>query len=491
MTNRPLTRVLKVLTSPTRLKQAIAARLVPRLNRLLEKLLPPAFHARVIQLETEMAEARLRLMQLEARSHLARVGAMASTSVPTGAPTSVPSVTPAPPSLLIDLRITQIEQRERGIPRYATALALALPEALPGAAIAYLIDPKLPAPDALDSLAERGRIVQGAQAIAELPRLTHYLQSCLFELHKSAEELFPEPLARFKPRLCTIVYDLIPWLYPEHYLTTPYLTQRYRYQLGLLDAMDQLFAISECARQDAIRLAHLQPERVHTIYGGIDPERWPPPNPAATAWPLRIRADQPRSIQLTGPYWLYVGGADFRKNAAGLVQAFAQLMGAARQPGAAPAAMPAPRLVIACNLSRSQQEELYRQGRALGLMPGQDLIITGYVSDSDLGLLYQHAYATVFPSHYEGLGLPVLESYHFGKPALAGDNSALREVTHPKCLFDASDAASIAAAMQRLQQDPALAAQSIAFGRAILARCNWQAAARAVAVAIQVTKSPA
>jgi len=380
-------------------------------------------------------------------------------------------------SVLLDMRITQIAMRERGIPRYASALGLALPEQMPGAQIAYLIDPTAPLPDAIEALRQKGRIVEGSTQINSLPRLTHYLQTCVFELHKNADELFPAELARFKPRLSAIVYDVIPWLYPEHYLTDPYIARRYQYQLGLLGCLDRLFAISESAREDVIRVAQLEPGRVQNIYGGIDQTRWTQTGQLpVTDGPLEIVNDEGKRFSVNRPYWLYVGGADFRKNNSGLVRAFARLKAELSKQDAVPVT-----LVVACALSVLQRDELLRLGKAHGLQPGRDLVITGYISDTLLAHLYRHAFATVFPSHYEGLGLPVLESYHFGVPALASNNSSLREITHPACQFDSNSVTDIADAMLRMHRQPQLRAQSLEFGREVLVQCSWPQAAFKVA----------
>ena len=121
-------------------------------------------------------DIELRLLKLEGALHLARVSGAQTATKPTAAAQRR--------LVLMDMRITQISMRERGIPRYATALALALPEHLAGADIAYLVDPAQPMPDALAALQARGRIVQGAAEIGTLGHVSHYLQSCIFELHK-------------------------------------------------------------------------------------------------------------------------------------------------------------------------------------------------------------------------------------------------------------------------------------------------------------------
>lgn len=246
-------RCFRVLRDRNRFRAAVDARLQPLLQRV----------ARLIGLERlhhEVATSIDRTTQHAAWFHLARVGRQ----------DAIPGRISIRPSVLIDLRITQIGQRERGIPRYALALALALPEALPEGEVSYLVDPDLPLPDCFDQLRSGGQIIYGPEDITRLTSVTHFLQTCVFELHKDAEVLFPVQLARFKPRLTAIAYDLIPCLYPEQYLTTDYLRRRYQYQMQLFGHLDCLFAISACTAEDFVRLCHLQTERVIPIYGGVD-----------------------------------------------------------------------------------------------------------------------------------------------------------------------------------------------------------------------------
>ena len=282
------------------------------------------------------------------------------------------------------------------------------------------------------------------------------------------------------------MYDVIPWLFPEQYLTDDYLRGRYEYQLSLLPYMHQLFAISECARMDTVRAAFLPPERVSNIYGGIDEFRWARAEQALAStgaaegaapggtWTsptvLRIANEAGEPFTVRKPYWLYVGGGDFRKNVEGLVRAFA-LLRRQLSSGNEPA------LLIACALSSEQRGKLSELADTLGLRPGQDVFFTGFVSDATLASCYRNAFATVFPSLYEGLGLPVLESYHFGVPALASDVSSLVEVTAPGCQFSPQTPESIAQAMLRMHQNPELRSESLAFGQKVLATCNWDQAA--------------
>jgi hypothetical protein len=108
-------------------------------------------------------------------------------------------------------------------------------------------------------------------------------------------------------------------------------------------------------------------------------------------------------------------------------------------------------------------------------------VCTGYVSDGDLIQLVRHAEASVFPSFYEGLGLPILESYAFGTPVLGADNSAIRELVLPELLFSAACPHALAAALGRLRADPGLRSRSLDFGAQVLGRIGWPTAARRIA----------
>lgn len=413
----------------------------------------------------------LKIERLEAVAHFHRLRPLRAGDAP---------VTPKRVSLLIDLRITQSEQRERGISRYATALALTLPGLLPPGAVSYLTDPDRPPPTDIEALRCLGRVVNGVADIRTLDSVSHFLQTCLFDLSKPVEALFPLELARYQPKLCAIMYDLIPWLFREQYLASDYVFQRYAYQFSMLWQLDKLYAISDSARQDAIDAVHLPEDRVETIFGGIDETRWSGlPALAESAGEgapgaVVLENRDGERFPLTAPYWVYVGGDDFRKNVEGAIAAFALVKQAL-------ATEIRPQLVIACALQKERRAHLSAYAEERGLVLGEDIVVTGYISDADLVAAYRGAFATVFPSLYEGLGLPIIESYHFNVPALAGDNSSLRELTHPDCRFDSSDPADIARVMVALHRNPALGEASLAYGRNILDRYNWRNAASAIA----------
>ena len=395
------------------------------------------------------------------------------------------------PSLLVDLRVAQTNS-ERGVPRYCQSLVKALARERPGLEIACLIDPDRDPPLLLEQIAPRVRIIEGTSSIADDGRFTHFLQSSAFDERKPVRTLFPAELAAHRPRLGAIVYDLIPWVFPETYLADAGRANDYLRIIPALQRLDRVFTISESVRRDVIAIAGADPSRVVTIYGGLDEERWhaeptsegtptdPDVDPGAPNVPLptmagghrtylRFQNDEGEPFAVAQPFWLYVAGDDFRKNLPRLIEALGLLKRDGR--------LDAP-LVVACSIRPGRRAELLGHAAANGLSPGTDIVFTGYVSDDTLGELFAGCMATVFPSLYEGLGLPVLESYAFGKPALASDSSSLREIVPELCRFDPYSAASISDAMLRLRDDPRVSAASRAYAPQAIALCRWSAAAR-------------
>jgi glycosyltransferase involved in cell wall biosynthesis len=355
--------------------------------------------------------------------------------------------------LMVDLRVAQV-YRERGVPRYAQKLAIELARQRPDIRFSWLIEDG-DAPLLKRSLAQYGQFVR-ADEILLLPRITHYLQSCMFDRSREAAVLFPRSLAIHQPLLAAIVYDMIPWVLPHLYLRDPSVSYAYMRAAECLPVLDQLFAISDCSCVDAVAFG-CDRERVGTIYGGWDPDRF---NTTPVAAPT-----------LPASYWLYIGGDDPRKNIAGLFQAFAKVR--QRMPDA-------PALVVVCDLTPDRRLELLIQAKVVGL-DVDGLVLTGYVPDGAMRAIIEGARATIFPSLYEGLGLPVLEGYQYGRAALVADNSALKELAPPVCRFDASRPEAIAEAVLRFERDPTIAKASLNYAARSLPKYSWKAAAHRVA----------
>jgi glycosyltransferase involved in cell wall biosynthesis len=235
---------------------------------------------------------------------------------------------------------------------------------------------------------------------------------------------------------------------------------------GLFDAAtyaDHLVAISAASR-DAFRrwFPHVPGERVSVVYPAARPSIAVPPPPEA------IRAVL-RTFDLEeDAFWLAVGTIEPRKNYAGLLDAYAQL--AAESPHTTQP------LIIAGQpgwIEASLQPRIER----LGL--GRRVRCLGFVPDADLAALYRACFAFVYPSLYEGFGLPVVEALACGAAVVAMRSTSLPEVAGGSAiLVDPTSPAGLLDAMRTLVSDAARRTALRAAAPAQAARFSWRESAR-------------
>jgi glycosyltransferase involved in cell wall biosynthesis len=226
-----------------------------------------------------------------------------------------------------------------------------------------------------------------------------------------------------------VLYDFIPWLFPAQYLSLAYQKKWYEQRLAALHKFDLLLAISEATRQDAIRILNFPPERIVNIAGAASEIFRPMP---------RAEGVDIGRFGIVRPFVLYTGNADYRKDQNGMLCAYAGLPLELRQ---------SHQLVL------NQVGDLHifrRRMRALGLTD-DEVVVTGHITDDDLISLYSQCKVFVFPSLYEGFGLPALEAMACGAPVIAANNSSIPEVMgRNDILFDAADTAATTAALHNV-----------------------------------------
>ena len=195
--------------------------------------------------------------------------------------------------------------------------------------------------------------------------------------------------------LAVTVHDLIPWAWGGPRMRG----ERLRFWLGkrLLKNADLVIAVSRSAAADTARFASVDPRRIRVVPEAADDVFKPRPGA-----PERVK----QRWRLEAGYLLFVGALDARKDPASLLRAWA----------AAQKVRPQLQLVVAGDPGR----------QAPPAMPGAKLL--GRVGDQDLADLYAAAGCLVFPSRYEGFGLPCLEAMTCGCPVAAFRNSSLPEV---------------------------------------------------------------
>lgn len=223
----------------------------------------------------------------------------------------------------------------------------------------------------------------------------------------------------------------------------------------------RLIAPSEFTRLDLIRQYRLAPESVSVVPLAASPRF----RPASAEEVAHVRS----LFGIEGDYLLAVGSIQPRKNLTRLIEAYADLR---RQVGQDKL----PRLVVAGKRAWLFEETL-RAVEAAGL---RDCVkFTGYVPESDLPALYTGALCFVYPSYFEGFGLPPLEAMRCGTPVVAGNRTSLPEVIGDAgLLVDPFDTRALSTALARLVGDETLRSALRERGRARARRFDWRETAR-------------
>jgi glycosyltransferase involved in cell wall biosynthesis len=259
--------------------------------------------------------------------------------------------------------------------------------------------------------------------------------------------------------LVTTVHDLVPFRFPR---LVPW---RHRLAVRcLLGAAVRraaaVIAVSAVTRTELLARYRLDPARVHVIPEAAAPGFGPPSPAGRVAFRTRYA--------LPAPYVLFVGLHEPKKNLGTLLHAVARLRARGRFDGT--------HLVIA-GAPGWGGEAPPAAVRRLGLEAVVRFL--GPVPDADLAALYAEARAFVFPSLWEGFGLPVLEAMAAGAPVIAARRGALPEVTGDAALLVEPEPAAVADALEMLLGDPALQARLREAGRARAATFSWARTARA------------
>ena len=313
----------------------------------------------------------------------------------------------------VAIEATPLTLTSGGLLRYTTELALALARSYPGDEFLLVSDQPFDMPAGAPPNLLRG----GG------PRNPAERRWWLWGLSRVAARLgvdvvhgpdFAVPYLARRPSVLTL-HDLSPWMDSRWHSTAGRVRRRtpVLMQWGIAT---MIVTPTESVRRQAIERYRLRPERVVAV-----PE-------AAAPW------FRPVAPAFPEPYFLYVGQLEPRKNLGALLDAWR-------------------------SVRRDVSIDLVVAGRrradfpALAGEPG--LRVLGEVPDGVLPGLYSGALAFVYPSRYEGFGLPVLEAMQSGAPVIA--SRAVAEVAGEAAVY-AGDAEGIAEAMRRVAFDPALAA---------------------------------
>ncbi|RPI19545.1 MAG: glycosyltransferase family 1 protein [Acidobacteriales bacterium] len=259
-----------------------------------------------------------------------------------------------------------------------------------------------------------------------------------------------------KTRLTATLYDMTCWLVPETHSPRNVKGSRV-FAERVVRRADGLIAISNSTRDDAVRILGLSPDRIAVIYPGVaEPFFQTTPNCA------RVAAAK---YGLSRPYVLFVGTIEPRKNIDALLEAFAQLPASLRSEF---------ELVLAGPAGWANPETLARLRS-----PDSGARYLGYVPEQDLPGLTAGATVFVYPSLYEGFGLPLGQAMAAGVPLITSNVSSMPEVAGDAALLvDPRSPSELAAAMQRLLLSPGLRAELAQNGISLAKRYTWETCAR-------------
>lgn len=271
------------------------------------------------------------------------------------------------------------------------------------------------------------------------------------------------PLRRRVPCLLT-VHDVIPLSHRE---AMGLLRNRIVYRRGMLLSCrlnDVIVTVSAFSRSDIARRLNVPEARIRVIPNGIrDPF---PPDPS-------LEAELISRYGLESGFVLNVGGIHERKNVPRLILGFGRFV---RQTGS-----PA-KLVITGRVSGAPYQDKMKRvcdhAVADAGLEGR-VVFTGFIPDQHLDALMRRARCLIYPSLYEGFGIPVLEAMRVRTPVITSNVTALPEVAGEAALLvDPLNLEEMAAAIERLERDPEFRADLVRKGERRAAAFTWERTAR-------------
>lgn len=219
----------------------------------------------------------------------------------------------------------------------------------------------------------------------------------------------------------------------------------------------KIIAVSQATKTDLVQHYGIAPEKISVIYHGYDKERFQPVANSAV-----LQAVRQRYGLSSNRFFFYIGTLQPRKNLLRLLEAFERLI---KTPEFADV-----KLLLGGKpgwLSKSILEKA-------ATMPDK-VLLPGYIADTDLPALYSAAAAFVFPSLYEGFGMPVLEALACGCPVVCANSSSLPEVAGEAALYHHPlDSVALEFRLRQILTEPSLTEALRQKGLAQAAKFSWE-----------------
>lgn len=290
-----------------------------------------------------------------------------------------------------------------------------------------------------------------------------------------------------------ILYDLIPYIMEADYLWSYKTARRHdcsrkqalkkhmqrKQYIGKIRAnahrANILFAISGHTKKDFIKYLKIRPDRIKVTPLGIDTNQEVHDTASAISFNRYLANGWgyfPKPIDLTTkPFLTFLGGADARRKLSHLVAAYNNMKAQDYDIRLVLAGdtMKGPMSIPTLDIQRSLANSSYLE----------DIVFLGFVTDSQREWLYANALAMVYPSVYEGFGLPVLEAMRYGTPVITYKNTSITEVAADAVLY-ADNAHTIMEAAVKLLSDNKLRQKYATLGKKQSSLYSWRATVDAI-----------
>jgi glycosyltransferase involved in cell wall biosynthesis/SAM-dependent methyltransferase len=272
------------------------------------------------------------------------------------------------------------------------------------------------------------------------------------------------------------VYDLIPIILSQFFLgknDADY--QRMHASLNSLTAEDYIICISEATKNDLLNHVKLNPERVFVTHLAANTALFYPCNDAVNMASVKHKYGIPDA-----PYILAVSTLEPRKNLEHVIRCFAKVV---QQQGIKDLNL------VLVGAKGWEYEKIFQEIANFGLSKDR-IIITGYVADEDLAALYSGAMVFIYPSLYEGFGLPPLEAMQCGIPVITSNNSSLPEVVGDGgIMLDAADADGLCHSILKLYSTPAFRQEMSLKSLAQAKKFSWERCTQETIAAYKIALS--
>ena len=338
----------------------------------------------------------------------------------------------AQPQVLVDGRvISHPTAGGRGVGRYTIGLVRAMHEM--GAAVTVMnssVDDEQLWLDAIPALT----VAPFEPSTVRSVSADTWFMCTQMMLHPIPLDVVPRMITEAGLRVVGVLHDVIPYRYPEQYLTDPSALRQSQLRAMLVRTFDAMVANSTFSADTSASVLKFERSRIHVVGAAVEPQFCA--GPVATA---RLQRLIDKGVDVSRSLVVAVTGGVDRKNTPGLIRAWGLINAELRQ---------SHQLVIACAAVPVVQARWREVALSVGLT-AQDVVFTDTVTDDEMVALYQSARLSVMPSYEEGFGLPVAEAAACGCVTICSNNSSLLEVIDcDEALFNASDVVDIARAIE-------------------------------------------